>query len=75
MATVTLQGQEFHTNGEVPAVGSTVPDITLVDGDPEDRSLREFQAEKEVLNIVTSSTPACAGPPRASSTSAPSSLQ
>ncbi|MGB5306438.1 MAG: lipid hydroperoxide peroxidase, partial [Gammaproteobacteria bacterium] len=31
MATVTLQGNTFNTNGELPAVGSNAPDFHLVD--------------------------------------------
>ena len=35
MASVTLQGTEFHTNGDLPAVGSSAPDFGLVDGQRE----------------------------------------
>ena len=27
MATITLKGTEFHTNGDVPAVGTTAPTL------------------------------------------------
>ena len=36
MASVTLQGTEFHTNGDLPAVGATAPDFKLVDKDLND---------------------------------------
>ncbi len=61
MATITLQGQEIHTNGELPAVGSQAPDFQLVDTDLNDRSLKDFAGRKKLLNIVPSlDTPVCA---------------
>lgn len=61
MATITLQGNEIHTNAELPAVGSQAPAFTLVDGELNDRTLAEFQGKKKLLNIVPSlDTPVCA---------------
>lgn len=61
MATVTLQGNEIHTNGELPAVGSKAPDFVLVDGDLNDVSLAGYAGKKKLLNIVPSlDTPTCA---------------
>jgi len=61
MATVTLQGTEMHTNGELPAVGSDAPDFKLTNGDLADVSLADFAGRKRLLNIVPSlDTPTCA---------------
>ena len=61
MATITLHGNEIHTNGELPAVGSQAPDFSLVDGELNDRRLADYQGKKKLLNIVPSlDTPVCA---------------
>jgi thiol peroxidase len=61
MATVTLQGNEAHTNGELPAVGAPAPDFRLVDGKLNDISLADYNGKKKLLNIVPSlDTPTCA---------------
>jgi thiol peroxidase len=54
MATITLQGNEIHTNGELPAVGSEAPDFHLVDGELADKYLADFAGKKKLLNIVPS---------------------
>jgi thioredoxin-dependent peroxiredoxin len=61
MATITLQGTEFHTNGTLPALGSTAPDFVLVDGDLNDVSLATYAGKKKLFNIFPSmDTPVCA---------------
>ncbi len=61
MATITLQGNEIHTNGDLPAVGSAAPDFKLVDKDLNDVSLADYAGKKKLLNIVPSlDTPVCA---------------
>ena len=61
MATITLQGNEIHTNGELPAVGSDAPDFRLVDAELNDRSLSDYAGKKILMNIVPSlDTPVCA---------------
>ncbi|MEE9287264.1 MAG: thiol peroxidase [Gammaproteobacteria bacterium] len=61
MATITLQGNEVHTNGELPRLGSDAPDFVLVDGDLNELSLNSFKGKKKLLNIVPSlDTPVCA---------------
>ncbi|MGW8311066.1 MAG: thiol peroxidase [Thiogranum sp.] len=61
MATITLQGNEIHTNGELPAVGDRAPDFHLVDGELADRRLADYAGKKKLLNIVPSlDTPVCA---------------
>ncbi len=61
MATITLKGNEIHTNGELPAVGSDAPDFHLVDGELNDRRLADYAGKKILMNIVPSlDTPVCA---------------
>ena len=61
MATITLNGNEIHTNGALPAVGSQAPDFHLVDADLNDRHLADYPGKKKLLNIVPSlDTPVCA---------------
>ncbi len=61
MATITLQGNEIHTNGDLPAIGSKAPDFQLVDKDLNNVNLAEFIGKKKLINIVPSlDTPVCA---------------
>jgi thiol peroxidase len=61
MATVTLRGNEIHTNGELPAVGSQAPDFTVTGGDLGDVSLSSLVGQKVILNIFPSlDTATCA---------------
>jgi thiol peroxidase len=54
MAKVTRGGTPTTTNGELPAVGSTAPDFTLVDKDLNNVTLADFKGKKKLLNIVVS---------------------
>ena len=61
MAKITLHGNEFHTNGNMPATGQQAPDFLLVDGDLNNVSLDNYKGKKKLLNIVPSlDTPTCA---------------
>ncbi len=61
MATITLQGNEIHTNGDLPGVGDSAPDFSLVNAELADVSLDTYQGKKKLLNIVPSlDTPTCA---------------
>jgi thiol peroxidase len=61
MATVTLHGNEVHTNGDLPVTGSQAPDFKLVDGELNDVNLATYSGKKKLLNIVPSlDTPTCA---------------
>ncbi len=61
MATVTLQGEPIHTNGDLPAVGSQAPEFRLVTTDLKDVNLGDYAGKKKLLNIVPSlDTPVCA---------------
>lgn len=54
MATITFQGNEIHTSGELPAAGAQAPDFHLVDGELNDRRLADYAGKKKLLNIVPS---------------------
>tara|TARA_B100000029_G_scaffold365486_2_gene358795 strand:+ start:223 stop:729 length:507 start_codon:yes stop_codon:yes gene_type:complete len=61
MATITLQGTQINTNGELPKIGENAPDFVLVNADMEDVSLATYQGKKKLLYIVPSlDTPVCA---------------
>jgi thiol peroxidase len=61
MAKITLHGNEFHTNADLPATGRQAPDFMLVDGELNNVSLDTYKGKKKLLNIVPSlDTPTCA---------------
>lgn len=61
MATVTLQGNPINTNGDLPAVGSTIPEIALVKTDLSELNNAELSGKRVVFNIFPSvDTPTCA---------------
>lgn len=61
MTTITLQGNEIHTNGDLPKVGDNAPDFSLVNAELGDVSLATYKGKKKLLNIVPSlDTPVCA---------------
>lgn len=61
MAKITLQGNETQTNGELPKVGDTAPDFSLVNSELSDVSLSTYKGKKKLLSIVPSlDTPVCA---------------
>lgn len=61
MATVTLKGNPIHTNGDLPAVGTSVPAISLVKGDLSELDNAELAGKRVVYNIFPSvDTPTCA---------------
>jgi thiol peroxidase len=61
MATITLKGNEIHTAGEFPRVGSKAPDFTLTDSDLNDLSLSRWMGKKKLVSIFPSiDTPVCA---------------
>lgn len=54
MTTITIEGNEIHTSGELPTVGSAAPAFRLTDGELNDVSLDDFSGKKKLLNIVPS---------------------
>lgn len=65
MATVTLKGNEIHTIGSLPEVGSDVPAYSLVKNDLSVISNADFAGKKVVYNIFPSiDTGTCAASTR-----------
>lgn len=61
MATFTLRGAPFQTNGDLPKPGSDAPGFRLVSGELKDTTLHDFVGKRKVLNIFPSiDTPTCA---------------
>lgn len=54
MATITLKGNEIHTSGNLPEIGSLAPGFTLVGTDLSVKSLSDFKGQNLVLNIFPS---------------------
>ncbi|MDR3272366.1 MAG: thiol peroxidase [Flavobacteriaceae bacterium] len=54
MATVTIQGNEVHTAGQLPKVGAQAPDFNLVAVDMSEKKLSDFTGKKVILNIFPS---------------------
>lgn len=54
MAKITLKGNEIHTSGELPTIGSTASDFSLIGTDLSVKSLSDFSGKKLVLNIFPS---------------------
>ncbi|MFT6717061.1 MAG: thiol peroxidase [Saprospiraceae bacterium] len=65
MATITLKGNPINTIGELPAVGSKLPNFNLVKNDLSAYSSEELSGKKVVLNIFPSiDTGTCAASTR-----------
>ncbi len=54
MATITLKGNEIHTNGNLPETGKTAPDFELVGADLSVSKLSNYKGSKVILNIFPS---------------------
>lgn len=54
MATITLKGGEVHTSGDLPAIGSTLPEITLTGLDLQDFKISDHYGKRILLNIFPS---------------------
>jgi thiol peroxidase len=66
MATIKFKGNPVHTIGELPKVGSRLPDFKLTKADLSDVSLADFKGKVLILNIVPSlDTGVCAASARA----------
>lgn len=63
--TITLKGNEVHTIGNLPSVGTTVKDFALVDSGLNVKTLQNFDGKKKVFNIFPSiDTGVCAASAR-----------
>lgn len=54
MASITLQGNKINTVGELPKVGESIKDFTLVKNDLGTASLGDYKGKRVVLNIFPS---------------------
>ncbi|MCU7880190.1 MAG: thiol peroxidase [Candidatus Thiodiazotropha sp. (ex Lucinoma aequizonata)] len=54
MATITLEGNQINTSGNLPVVDSDAPDFSLTAGDLSDVSLATYAGKRKLLNIVPS---------------------
>ncbi|MDN3506414.1 MAG: thiol peroxidase [Simkaniaceae bacterium] len=54
MAKITLKNNPIQTNGELPKIGASAPDFTLVDRDLANHSLKDYSGKRKVLSIVPS---------------------
>ncbi|QIY89600.1 thiol peroxidase [Chryseobacterium gallinarum] len=65
MSTITLKGNEVHTIGTLPSIGTTVKDFALVDSGLNVKTLENYEGKKKVFNIFPSiDTPTCAASSR-----------
>ena len=61
MAKITLKGNECNTCGDLPAVGSKAPSISLIATDLSEQNFETFSGKNIVLSIFPSvDTPVCA---------------
>jgi len=61
MATFKFNGGTYHTTGELPAVGSRAPDVSLVNTKLQEVSLANWTGMRKVINIFVSiDTEVCA---------------
>jgi len=71
MATITLEGNEIHSVGELPAMGTDAPAFTLTNAEMGDAALADYAGKKIVLNIFPSiDTGVCAESTRRFNTAA-----
>jgi len=54
MAQITFKGNQIHTIGELPKVGESAPEFSLVANDLSEVSLSSFKGKQLVLNIFPS---------------------
>lgn len=54
MASITLEGKEIHTVGDLPAIGADAPAFTLTNSELAEVSLADYSGKKVILNIFPS---------------------
>lgn len=60
MGTVTLKGQQVHTSGAEPTVGSYSPFLQGVDAELKEHTFKEYEGKKKIICFVPSlDTPVC----------------
>jgi thiol peroxidase len=61
MANITLKGNPIHTSGNLPSIGTKIPDLKLTAADLSEYNLSSVTGKKAVLNIFPSiDTSVCA---------------
>ena len=61
MTKIAFKGDSVNTSGELPKVGNSAPEFTLVDGSLSEVSLSDFKGKNIILNIFPSlDTDVCA---------------
>ncbi len=61
MAIVKYEGATYRTYGELPAIGSRAPDVSLVNTKLQDATLANWNGIRKVINIIVSiDTDVCA---------------
>lgn len=65
MAEITLKGNTIHTAGELPAVGTQLPDFTVTDATLQQKTLSDYAGKRKIINIFPSiDTGVCAASAR-----------
>ena len=65
MANLTFKGNQISTAGDLPKVGETAPDFSIIKTDLSEATLKEFAGKRVVLNLFPSiDTPVCAAQTR-----------
>lgn len=54
MAEITLKGNSIKSVGNLPEVGATMPDFSLVDGELNEKSLKDYAGKRKIYNIFPS---------------------
>ena len=54
MATVKFKGNDVHSSGKLPEVGSMAPDFTLVNASLQEFHLTDYKGKRVLLNIFPS---------------------
>ena len=66
MSQVTFKGSPVNTNGGLPKVGEQAPDFSLTSADLSQKSIKDFEGKRIILNIFPSvDTGTCAASVRA----------
>jgi thiol peroxidase len=61
MAKILFENSTYHTNGDLPEIGSKGPDVSLVNTKLQTVSLADFMGKRKILNIFVSiDTDVCA---------------
>jgi thioredoxin-dependent peroxiredoxin len=61
MSTTKFKGNDVHTNGQLPLIGSQAPDFTLVNSTLQEIHLSDYKGKRVLLNIFPSlDTSTCA---------------